>query len=113
MPDDVRFKWLEIELVKDAVRGWAGGKGRPGGVEAADLRSSACFLPPPSMLKGRNQPEGAGDAALLADADPVVVAPAVSQTQCQANYIMTSRLFPPCKIITILRCCFKPDMLQF
>ena len=78
MPDDVRFKGLEVELVKDAVCDLAWGKGRPGGVEAADFRSSACFLPPPSMLKGRNQPEGAGDAALLADADPVAVAPAVS-----------------------------------
>ena len=78
MPDDVRFKGLEVELVKDAVRDLAWGKGRPGGVEeAADFRSSACFLPLPSMLKGRNQPEGAGEAALLADADPVAVAPAV------------------------------------
>ena len=106
MPDDVRFKGLEAELVKEVVRDWAGGKaggkGRPGGVgggggggggggrggvggvEAADFRSSACFLPPPSMLKGRNHPEGAGDAVLLAD-DPVAVAPAVSQTQCQEN----------------------------
>ncbi len=87
MPDDVRFKGLEVELVKDTVCDWAGAKGRPGGVEAADFRSSACFLPPPSMLKGRNQPEGAGDAALLADAeaDPVVVAPADSYNQCQEN----------------------------
>lgn len=88
MPDDVRFKGLEAELVKEVVHDWAGGKagckGRPGGVEAADFRSSACFLPPPSMLKGRNHPEGAGDAVLLAD-DPVAVAPAVSQTQCQEN----------------------------
>lgn len=74
MPDDVRFNGLEAELVKDAVRDWAGGKGRPGGVEVADFRSSACFRPPPNMLKGRNQPEGAGDPALLADADPVVPA---------------------------------------
>lgn len=80
MPDEVRFKGLEVELLKDTVRDWAGAKGRPGGVEAADFRSSACFLPPPSMLKGRNQPEGAGDAALLpdidADPDPVALAPA-------------------------------------
>ncbi len=91
MPDDVRFKGLEAELVKEVVRDWAGGKaggkGRPGGVEAADFRSSACFLPPPSMLKGRNQPEGAGDDVLLADADadPVAVAPAISYKQCQEN----------------------------
>ena len=87
MPDDVRFKGLEAELVKEVVRDWAGGKGRPGGVEAADFRSSACFLPPPSMLKGRNQPEGAGNDVLLADADadPVAVAPAISYKQCQEN----------------------------
>ena len=66
MPDDVRFNTLAAESVREGVRDVGiGAKGSPEGVDAADLRSSAAFLLPPNMLKGRNQPEGAGlvDAA--------------------------------------------------
>ena len=83
MPDDVRFKGLdlEVELENEGFCDLIWGNGSPGGVDAADFRSSACFLPPPSRLNGRNQPEGAGDAAPLEDADAVVdvSAPAASQ----------------------------------
>lgn len=41
-----------------------GAEGSPGGVEEAVVRSSAAFLLPPSMLNGRNQPEGAETPAL-------------------------------------------------
>ena len=52
------------ELVNEGVRDvGVGAKGNPEGVEAAVFRSSAAFLVPPSMLKGRNHPEGAGAAA--------------------------------------------------
>ena len=51
---------------------WA--NGNPGGVDAADLRSSAGFLPPPSMLKGRNQPEGTADAEAAACVEAAVPA---------------------------------------
>lgn len=85
MPDDVRFKGLdlEVELENEGVCDLLWGSGKPGGVEAADFRSSAGFLPPPpSRLNGRNQPEGAGDAAPLEDADAVVdVSPPVVSQQ--------------------------------
>ena len=43
------------------------------GVEAALFRSSvATFLPEPSMLKGRNQPDVAGEAFPLDGADAPV-----------------------------------------
>lgn len=82
MPDDVRFNKLVPESVKEGLRDLGvGAKRSPEGVEAADLRSSAAFLLPPSMLKGRNQPEGAGladaEAALEAGAgDPLAEAEA-------------------------------------
>ena len=68
MPDDVCDNGLEPVLVKDAVR--EPGRGRPDGVDAADLSSSVCFLLPPSMLKDRNQPDGAGVGVALPDALP-------------------------------------------
>ena len=70
-PDDVLFNGLNPVLEKDAAR--EPGRGRPDGVDAADLSSSVCFLLPASMLKGRNQPEGAGDGVALPDALPDAV----------------------------------------
>lgn len=90
MPDDVRFRGLDlgVELENEGVCDLLWGSGKPGGVDAADFRSSAGFLPPPSRLNGRNQPEGAGDAAPLEDADGVVdvSAPAGSQQLTSVCY---------------------------
>lgn len=88
MPEDVRFKELEAESVKDAVCDPGLGTGRPGGVDAADLRSSASFLLPPSILNGRNQPDGAGGAAPLAAVDPLAkeAAPASKEYSMSALF---------------------------
>ena len=69
-PDDVLFNGLNPVLEKDAAR--EPGRGRPDGVDAADLSSSVCFLLPASMLKGRNQ---TGDGVALPDALSVAEPP--------------------------------------